>query len=86
MHIVSFKVLHTSGQMDIVRQKLNEITRKNIERGVTESIIKNVGRAAPENYFFLEQYRGPLLEHRTGTLRIEHAGHRLLGFSHRYRE
>ncbi|XP_072750902.1 uncharacterized protein [Anoplolepis gracilipes] len=33
-------VLHACGQIDIVRQKLNEITRKNIERSVTESIMK----------------------------------------------
>ncbi|KAF3054422.1 Odorant receptor 070 [Nylanderia fulva] len=33
-------VLHACGQIDIVRQKLSEITRKNIERDVTEGIIK----------------------------------------------
>ncbi|KMQ90720.1 odorant receptor 13a [Lasius niger] len=35
-------VLHACGQIDIVRQKLSEITRKNIERGVTESIMKTL--------------------------------------------
>ncbi|KAM0736503.1 Odorant receptor 4 [Formica fusca] len=35
-------VLHVCGQIDIVRQKLSEITRKNIERGVTESIMKTL--------------------------------------------
>jgi len=35
-----FKVLHTSGQIDIVRQKLSEITRKDIESGVTKNIVK----------------------------------------------
>ncbi|XP_072750614.1 odorant receptor 4-like [Anoplolepis gracilipes] len=33
-------MLHACGQIDIVRHKLNEITRKNIEQGVTKSIIK----------------------------------------------
>ncbi|GAB1863041.1 Putative odorant receptor 22c [Camponotus japonicus] len=32
-------VLHACGQIDIVRQKLREITRKNIEPGATESIM-----------------------------------------------
>ncbi|XP_071568999.1 uncharacterized protein [Temnothorax nylanderi] len=33
-------VLHVCGQIDIVRQKLSEITRKDIKRGVNESIVK----------------------------------------------
>ncbi|KAL6429656.1 hypothetical protein ACFW04_007523 [Cataglyphis niger] len=35
-------VLHICGQIDIVRQKLREIARKNIERGITESIMKTL--------------------------------------------
>ncbi|GAB1863047.1 Odorant receptor [Camponotus japonicus] len=35
-------VLHACGQIDIVRQKLNKITRKNIEQGATESIMKRL--------------------------------------------
>lgn len=35
-----FQVLHVCGQIDIVRQKLKEITRKNVEQGATESIMK----------------------------------------------
>ncbi|EFN71823.1 Putative odorant receptor 13a [Camponotus floridanus] len=35
-------VLHVCGQIDIVRQRLNEITRKNIKQGVTVSIMKTL--------------------------------------------
>ncbi|KAF3054420.1 Odorant receptor 063 [Nylanderia fulva] len=35
-------VLHACGQIDIVRQKLSEITRKNIEQGITKSIMKTL--------------------------------------------
>ncbi|XP_014487596.1 PREDICTED: odorant receptor 4-like, partial [Dinoponera quadriceps] len=35
-------VLHVCGQIDIVRQKLGEITRKDIERGVSRSIVKRL--------------------------------------------
>lgn len=47
---------------------------------------ESVGRAASENTLLFEQHRDPLLEHRADTIRIEHAGHLLLGFSHRDRE
>ncbi|XP_039309964.1 uncharacterized protein LOC105193486 [Solenopsis invicta] len=33
-------VLHVCGQIDIVRQKLSEITRKDVKRDVNESIVK----------------------------------------------
>ncbi|KAL6429657.1 hypothetical protein ACFW04_007524 [Cataglyphis niger] len=33
-------VLHACGQIDIVRQKFSEITRKNVERGVIEGMMK----------------------------------------------
>jgi len=37
-----FKVLHTSGQIDIVRQRLSEITKKDIESGMTEGVVKTL--------------------------------------------
>ncbi|XP_025262839.1 odorant receptor 22c-like isoform X2 [Camponotus floridanus] len=35
-------VLHTCGQINIVQQKLSEITQTNIERGITENIMKTL--------------------------------------------
>ncbi|XP_011251117.3 odorant receptor 4-like [Camponotus floridanus] len=35
-------VLHACGQIDIVRHKLSAITQKNIERGITETIMKTL--------------------------------------------
>lgn len=40
--MLCFKVLHTCGQIDIVRQKLAEITRKDIERGMIENVMKTL--------------------------------------------
>jgi len=37
-----FKILHTSGQIDIVRQKMCEITQKDIERGESDSMVKTL--------------------------------------------
>lgn len=41
-YILCTKVLHVCGQIDIVRQKLSEITRKNVKQDVNENIVKMI--------------------------------------------
>lgn len=36
------QVLHVSGQIDLVRRKLSEISKKDIERHIAENIIKTL--------------------------------------------
>lgn len=36
------QVLHVCGQIDIVRQKLGEITQKDVESGMSESFMKQL--------------------------------------------
>jgi len=52
MHIGTLKVLHTSGQIDIIRQKLVKITRKDIEHGMTENVIKTLVMRHQKIIFF----------------------------------
>jgi len=42
MHIFVFKVLYISAQIDIVRQKLSEITTNDIKCDVTYNVVKTL--------------------------------------------